>query len=90
MKVDAKLVHFFQKNKFYLLKIEKTCFLLRLGLEGLSAGKENGGLILHFVIMFDKRAEYYERAMVSNDHGKANVQPGIKNIKGTLYAYAYM
>ena len=26
MKVDAKLVHFFQKNKFCLLKIEKNCF----------------------------------------------------------------
>lgn len=38
----------------------------------------NGGLLLHFAIMFDKRAEYYERAMVAKDHGKANVQLGIK------------
>ena len=41
----------------------------------------NGGLLLHFAIMLDKRAEYYERAMVAKDHGKANVQPGIKNNK---------
>ena len=39
----------------------------------------NGGLLLHFAIMLDKRAEYSERAMVAKDHGKANVQPGIKN-----------
>ena len=28
----------------------------------------NGGLLLHFAIMLDKRAEYYERAMVAKDH----------------------
>jgi hypothetical protein len=28
----------------------------------------NGGLLLHFAIMLDKRAGYYERAMVAKDH----------------------
>jgi hypothetical protein len=68
MKVDAKLVHFFQKNKFYLLKMEKTCFFTALGIGRAKRRQKNGGLLLHFAIMLDKRAEYYERAMVAKDH----------------------
>ena len=47
---------------------KKLAFSVALGIGRVKRRQKNGGLLLHFAIMFDKRAEYYERAMVAKDH----------------------